>query len=318
MSLARSRIILGLVVVLVWIMLVTGCDSGQARPVVAGSVPPHTAERSSVPTPPTVGERARPCTTARSGRYAVNGRSYLLAVPTNPIPPVLLVLNFHGYQQSAAAQERYTGFAAYAAANGIAVATPEGQAGGQWNFARSPALKDDVAFAESLVRDLRARLCDVASVGATGWSDGADMAATLGCAGVVRAVTGAAASIFPVGSCPSPPPVLEIHGTADPFVPYGGGGGSRSGAYANTEAQPTEVRLARWATAAGCPQPRRTNVTSDVERVTWGTCVSLYRVEGGGHTWPGHTGQDPVPGLGAATTSINANQVFVDFFRRHL
>lgn len=319
MDRTRSRVAICLAGALLASALAAGCGSGPGSTSVPGSHGPPVSERGRVVPSRTADGPPRPCVPAKSGTYSVAGHSYLLAVPPNPPAPLELLLDLHGYGQSAAAQERYTGFAAYAVAHGFAVATPNALTPGQWNFPGSTTMPDDVGFAERLVGDLRVRLCGVAAVGATGWSDGADMAMTLGCAGVVTAVAGVAASVFPVVTCPHPPPAVEIHGTADTFVPYEGGGGSRSGAYANTEAQAAEVRLGRWAMSAGCTEePRRTGVASDVVMVTWGTCAVLYQVQAGGHTWPGHVGPEPVPGLGTTTSFLNANEVFVDFMQHHL
>ncbi len=308
----RTRARFAAVGLLLLMASAAGCGSGSA-PVTASA--PRTSARPATTTRP-----APSCRASASGVYTAAGRTYLLRVPADLRPTTRLLLDLHGYRQSATAQERYTGFAAFAAARGYVVVTPNGQRG-QWNFPRSPALADDVGVVRAVVADARQRLCGAPSgrVGAVGWSDGADMAATLGCAGVVDAVAGVAASVFPSVPCPEPPPVVEIHGTADPFVPVTGGGGSRGGAFASTEAQPADARLGRWATTAGCSRPpQQARVAADVTRTTWGACAVLYRVDGGGHTWPGHTGAEPVPGLGATTTSIDANQLFVEFLQQHL
>ena len=321
-STTRRRLLRGSVAALALLLLVAACaEAGRPDPTGSSATAPVGAAgpKAARPSDRHPAPSGRPCSAVVSGRYQVAGRSYLLSVPARDGAPAQLVVDLHGYQQDAAAQERYTGFAAYAAGRGVTVATPEGQSGGVWNFPRSPALGDDVAFLRQVVADAGRWLCGAGRVGAVGWSDGADMAATVGCAGIAAAVAGVAMSVFPSGPCPSPPPVLEIHGTADPFVPYAGGGGSRSGAFTGTEAQAVESRLARWAADAGCAEPPRTApVAADVQRLTWGRCAVLYRVSGGGHTWPGHVGPPPVAGLGATTGSIDANRLIVDFLQERL
>jgi polyhydroxybutyrate depolymerase len=42
--------------------------------------------------------------------------------------------------------------------------------------------------------------------------------------------------------------------------------------------------------------------------------VELFRIEGGGHTWPGAIA---VERLGVTTTSINATHEILDFFDAH-
>jgi len=260
------------------------------------------------------------CSTARSGSYKAGGASYLLSVPAVAAGAgkrVPLVLSYHGYQQSAAAQEAYTGLGAYGAAHGVAVASIDG-AGGAWNFPRSPALRDDLAVSRAVVADVRARLCGQAGgVAAAGWSDGADMAALVACTGIARAVVSVAPSIPPRG-CTSWPPMTEVHGTADPLVPYAGGGGSRGGPFASTQPEPALGRVTAWARSAGCAVSRSYRLGSDVAALRWDGCdVLLYTVLGGGHTWPSRPGADPVPGLGTTTTTLSADALVVDCVTRY-
>ncbi len=306
----------------------TAARSGAAAPVASAAssssaARPPTGVRPAAPAHPSTRGSAKPaaapasaaCATAQSGSYTTSGVTYLLSVPTGAVTsarPLPLVLSYHGYQQSAAAQEAYTGLGAYAAGHGAVVATLQG-AGGQWNFPRSAALRDDLAASRAVVADVRSRLCGrVSGVGATGWSDGADMANLVACTGIARAVVGVAPSITPRG-CSSWPPMTEVHGTADPFVPYGGGGGSRGGAFTGTEAQPAPARVAAWARSAGCGSSRSYRVGADVGAQRWDGCdVRLYTVEGGGHTWPSRPGRDPVPGLGRTSTTLDADALVVD------
>lgn len=296
--------------------------AAESAPPAAAPAPRRVALRPATPPAPAAAPAAAPtsCATARSGSYTAGGASYLLSVPGDAVTnarPLPLVLDYHGYQQGAAAQEAYTGLGAYGAAHGVAVATPQG-ASGAWNFPRSTALRDDLAVSRAVVADVRMRLCGrVGGVGASGWSDGADMANLVACTGIARTVVGVAPSITPRG-CTSWPPMVEVHGTADPFVSYSGGGGSRGGPFAGTEAQPAPARAAAWAGAAGCGPSRSYRIGTDVAVQRWDGCdVRLYTVEGGGHTWPSRRGSDPVPGLGRTTTTLDADALVVDFLTRH-
>jgi polyhydroxybutyrate depolymerase len=91
--------------------------------------------------------------------------------------------------------------------------------------------------------------------------------------------------------------VLAFHGTADPMVPYAGG------AYFSGDA------VAKWAAFDGCgTRATTTTVAADVERVLYPDCrgsaaLELYRVLGGGHTWPGASAVSTAR-LGPTTTSI--------------
>jgi polyhydroxybutyrate depolymerase len=62
-------------------------------------------------------------------------------------------------------------------------------------------------------------------------------------------------------------------------------------------------------------------VAVDVERLAWAGCsdrgaVELYRIVGGGHTWPGATALRSER-LGATTSSIDATKLVLDFFDAH-
>lgn len=253
------------------------------------------------------------------------GRSYLLAVPApaKGVTALPVIVNFHGFDESALTQENYTHLAEDGTKAGYIVVTPLG-AHNRWNFVRRAAVgPDDVAFISALLTDLSVRTCvDTNRVFATGMSDGADMAVTLGCALPTRiaAVVAVAASVTPASCGPSPPSMLEIHGTADPVVPYAGGGGDRPAPFQGTTAQPVEARLATYATRAGCTgagtwQPSVTGT----RLLRWSGCpgtidVGLLAVTGGGHTWPGAA---PRPNLGPTATTFSANEVIITFFGSH-
>jgi len=127
-------------------------------------------------------------------------------------------------------------------------------------------------------------------------------------------------------------PVIAFHGTADPFVPYKGGG-LDSATIADQDywkgKRPANVpvhhgvdaAMQTWAMHNGCdPRPSEQRVGRDVRKRTWQHCKAdtvLYIVEGGGHTWPGH----PVPGseqsFGPTTMSIDATKLMFEFFFAH-
>jgi polyhydroxybutyrate depolymerase len=87
-------------------------------------------------------------------------------------------------------------------------------------------------------------------------------------------------------------------------------------------ARPVDQALASWAAFDGCGHPPTTTpVASDVERVTFPGCpangtVELYRIVGGGHTWPGAPTVNRAR-LGPTTTSIDATALMLDFFAAH-
>ena len=129
------------------------------------------------------------------------------------------------------------------------------------------------------------------------------------------------------GSCHPrrPVSVIHFHGTADPFVPFGGGRGERS--LPTIHFFSVEHSIRQWIAADGCPA--EPTVTQLPQKVADGTSVTrkdygpgrkgaevvLIEIAGGGHTWPGR--QLPVEFLGRSTKNISANDLMWEFFCRH-
>lgn len=297
----------------------SGRSTGPTGPLPSSSVkaaPPPSASASPSPAAPAAACGTTPVPPGITRQTLVAQgvvRSYLLAVPVatgGPPPPLVVAL--HGYGGSAAQFAAYTGLPTAGLAAHVIVVTPDG-VGGRWNFVRRPAVgPDDVDFLTTLLAAVRRLACyDTGHVVVAGYSDGADMADTFGCArpGLVAAVYGVAPSIAPV-SCPRPPAtVVEVHGTADPIVPFNGGGGDRPFPFQGTEAQQVSGRMQIWAARDGCTGgPLQRAVAGGVYAEQWacpaGRQLGLLVVQGGGHTWPGAA---PVPALGATTEAISAN-----------
>ena len=241
-------------------------------------------------------------------------RTCLVHAPAKtPGGPAPLLLVLHGSGGTAEGMVRLTkgGFDALADRERFVVAYPQG-VGKSWNDGRhdlrSAAAREDVVDV-GFLRDLIAELArwypvDRRRVFAAGMSNGGMMAMRLACslAGELRGVAAVASSLSQdaAAACPatSAVSVVEIAGTADPIVPYGGGEvrvlwmgrGTVIGAPATAES---------WAKKAGCRMaPAETRLApkvSDgtaVRRIEYpgcaaGTRVVLYRVDGGGHAWPG-------------------------------
>jgi polyhydroxybutyrate depolymerase len=118
--------------------------------------------------------------------------------------------------------------------------------------------------------------------------------------------------------CPAakPIPLVVFHGTGDRMTPYQGAKNVIS-----PEPFPDiRVWLANWARRNHCASTMRESAAaSDVTRIEYENCaepVVLYRIDGGGHTWPG--GQ-PLPNWFAGPTndSINATELMWSFFKDH-
>ena len=227
--------------------------------------------------------------------------------------PVPLLLALHGGGGTAEGMIRLTRgrFDELADRDRFVVVYPQGF-GKSWNDGRNDLPSkarqenvDDVAFFRILIDELAKKYpIDRRRVFVAGISNGAMMSLRLGCslAGSVRGVAAVAGSLPAdvVGFCPATSSVnlVLIDGTADPIVPYGGGMvrvlWSNRGRVIGAE--PT---AALWAQGAGCraapPRgelPDRTSDGTHVSRIGYAGCdtgarVILYRVAGGGHTWPG-------------------------------
>ena len=71
------------------------------------------------------------------------------------------------------------------------------------------------------------------------------------------------------------------------------------------------------------PRARRsTPVASDVVEVAYAcppaAATELYRVEGGGHSWPGSEFSVGIEGvIGKTTTSVSADEIMWKFFAAH-
>ena len=272
---------------------------------------------------PTIGGRARVTIVHLPSEYRGT---------TLPLP---LVLNMHGSQSTALAQEDLTGMDATSDADDFIVAYPQGDIragpGFEWNVPGQPLFggaavpsgaPDDVSFLEHLVTLLEQKYCvDKNRVYATGFSGGARMASQLGCdaSTTFAAVAPVSGLRFP-DPCPSvrTVPVISFHGTADRVDPFDGNGQ----AYWTYSVR---VAAQRWAAHNGCAaKPAVSAPDSGVTLTAYGRCtggsaVELYVIAGEGHEWPGGP---PLPRsvtrlLGPQSTAISANSTMWAFFVAH-
>jgi polyhydroxybutyrate depolymerase len=253
--------------------------------------------------------------TAGSSSPTVQDRPYQLRAPGGP-GPFPVILNLHGAGSNAGEQSVYSALPERGAARGFIVITPDGTGTPRvWNFLGEP----DYAYLDAVIDSLPAGCAEPVRLYLTGISNGSAMSAFAIChmQHHIAAIGLVAATVFP-GTCdPRPIPVLAFHGTADPLVPYGGGAVATSG----LPVQGAEAAMARWAAKDGCDAtPTTTSRAADVTQLDWEGCapglaVTLERIEGGGHTWPGSA--IDVARLGHTTKSIDATNELLDFFDAH-
>ena len=245
-------------------------------------------------------------------------RGFLMHLPSTYRAgrPVPLVLVFHGGGGRASGIAPHTGFSRLAEQEGFVAVYPDGLEG-RWNDGRGyAATHDDVGFVRALLDTLERELSiDPRRVYATGISNGAMFSYRLACdlPGVFAAVAPVAGAM-PVDLAPScrhtePVSVLAMQGTADPLMPYAGGGVGR---------RPGRVLSAQQSVSGSTMPPSQGS--TQVRRTTFNGCrddrsVELYTVEGGGHTWPGGP---PVGGsVGRVSRDIDATPVIWSFFAQH-
>jgi polyhydroxybutyrate depolymerase len=244
-------------------------------------------------------------------------REYRLHVPPSyrPGQPMPLIINLHGYNSNAAQQEHVSGMSAKADEAGFIVAYPEGLGSPQsWHFGPGAAAAADLEFIRALISHLQEQLSiDSARIYATGISNGAQMSNRLGCdlSDVIAAIGPVSGGYPPSDDCNPvrPVPVVAFHGTADKLIPYEGKGRLLLSA---------PEWAATWAARNGCdPTPAVTFQHGEVKGETWDNCqdgadVTLYTIEGRGHSWPG---SDMPPEI--TTQDIDATDVIWEFFAAH-
>jgi polyhydroxybutyrate depolymerase len=233
-------------------------------------------------------------------------RQVFLHAPRGAFKPRPLVIALHGAGETGTDFARDTGFSRLADREGFLVAYPS--AGGPnsfWNISgQVPGGSNDVEVLERSLDQLESAVCvDRARVFVTGVSNGGGMTARLGCE-LSERLAGAAAVAGGYRSLPPcrpqrPLPVLEIHGTADQVVPYGGKAPDYRGSVARW--------LAQWRRIDGCHgKADRLRPAPGVTEIAWrrcsvGTRVEHVRLDGQAHGWPGGSRTDPPPAPFAAT-----------------
>ncbi len=202
----------------------------------------------------------------------------------------------------------------------------------RWN--EQDGTVDDAAFLLAVADKLTSDgLVDRKRVFMAGISNGGMMAQRMACEHADR-VAGIASV---AGSLPEqlaakckplqPVPVILIHGTEDPIVPWQGG--AVAGFEEFGKVLPARETAGFWAMNNRCRSktvsvPEADRDPRDGTRVRlelFPDCannadVSMITVEGGGHTWPGGYQYLPERFIGKTSRDIDANQMIWSFFQR--
>jgi polyhydroxybutyrate depolymerase len=268
-------------------------------------------------------------------------RSYFLHTPgPDASDPAPLVLVLHGRGIPPLMFDRWTGYSALSDKKEFLLAMPVA-VGEVWNDGRyrGPSWKeveavDDVGFLHGVIDDVRGRhAVNPSAIYVVGMSNGAAMAGRVawerpGRISALAQISGTAAAAVIVGDGPGVPvPILQMHGTRDRWAPYAGG-----------RARGLVARLVLWrpgGPSLGVDEWARRWVVHNhatqgpmIETLEPGISIRhwrgqspsadvvFYRIDGGGHTWPGARGWIP-PHLGRATPTLNATRISWEFLSAH-
>jgi len=242
--------------------------------------------------------------------------------------PLLILL--HGAGGTGGSFNRLLGADAVTDSAGFITVYPDGLEGtwtvGCNDCTAAEALRaDDVTFLQTLTRHLAGHLpVDTSRVFVAGFSQGGSLAHLFGCRASmpVSGIAGVASLAYKTlaADCnPSNPfPVITIHGTHDPIAYYGGFG-------FEAPLQSVTQTIDMWTGIMECgTTPTITELpdtAADFTTVTsfqysgcvTGSLVAHYRVNVGGHTWPGPTG--PWGGfVGTHSRNLDATREILSFF----
>jgi polyhydroxybutyrate depolymerase len=271
---------------------------------------------AQVPAPPLLGDRiadflaiplpAPLAIGATEAQLSVGGftRNYVAVVPPLSTKPRSLLIVLHGVN-GRGANMRAMGFEPSAAANGTVVVYPDA-IGGSWNDGRvgmepmqSGMVTDDVAFVKALINDVTVRAnVDPSRVAVAGFSNGAMMASRLACelADQLRGaalVAGTGGQNYPQVCHPTRTvPIMEVHGTSDPIVPYAGGKVADNQGRKRGMALSVADFVSFWSNTSHCAGARETAIKAalavtkvEAQACTSGSPLVHYRVTGGVHDW---------------------------------
>lgn len=248
-------------------------------------------------------------------------RTYMMFVPevANLGEPLPLLLNLHGFTGTSSSQMNYADFRPIAEREGFILVYPEGTLLGgdtHWNVGSwtRDSTTDDLGFLSALIDIMIEDYnIDASRVYAIGHSNGGYMSFQLACqiGDKITAVASVSGTMTPENydACAPthPTPVLQIHGTTDPTVPYNGAIWTKSVDDVlafwidvnQASGEPTIIDVAESADSTAPSTVKRMQYSS----AEMGVMVEHIMVEKGGHEWLGQTN-----GLGQANLDLDTNE----------
>ena len=272
--------------------------------------------------------------TADNNLFGDRIRTYRTYVPPayDPQQPSSLVIALHGRPDNGSGFAYRLDMNGVAKANDFIVAYPDGIDLG-WNYTRNAPLfpdnpVDDDAFLAAMVDDLSVDLnIDRERVYVTGFSNGGFMTQRLACVAAddyaAFAVVGASFSQNFAALCSdsTPVPILFMHGTDDPSIPWDGAVVAGIQLFLsvpdtiaawtlinNCENAPTETVLPQSGDSEGTEVHR-----FDFDGCSPDTDLVFYGIVGGGHNLPGVPGRIGPQIARQVNMDIHAGEVIWDF-----
>jgi polyhydroxybutyrate depolymerase len=256
----------------------------------------------------------------------VNGikREFTTYLPVGAIEGMPVVISLHGGFASPKGQFKLADFRPIADKDKFIVVCPASKHG--WQDGKDVGKIDDVKSIDQLISYLiKTYHANANRIYVTGISKGGFMTARLACqlSNRIAAIAIVAATLdINEGYAPQyPMPMLFIHGTKDPIVPYKGGSLFGREVYSHPDI------IKKWVTIDNCNlKPIITNIPDKAGDGTTiikaeytnsanGMQVIGYTVNNGGHTWPGGSQYLPRFLIGKTTKNLNACQTIWDFFK---
>jgi polyhydroxybutyrate depolymerase len=250
-------------------------------------------------------------------------RRYWVFQPELPdgADPLPLVINLHGFSESAALEAYRSDMNAFAEKKCFIVCYPEGTGLRRaWNTdGRKRA--DDIGFISTLIDTLISNYnVDTSRIYLVGFSNGGQMAMFAGAAlseriaGIAVAGAGISQEQLDRLNLEGPVRLISFNSRNDPASIYEGC------KYKGVFYPPIYEIISSWAKKCGCNRgPDSTIFDGGVLKIRWhndstGMEVVLWVTPEGGHTWPGGRGI-PFPGGSRPNQKINSNELMWEFYK---
>ncbi len=267
-----------------------------------------------------------------------------------------VVLCFHGLQLNGSLMMFISNFNPVSDRNGFVVVYGDG-IGKAWDDGRGGRGVDDIAYVCKVIDKVASTVSvDKRRVYACGISNGGYFSQLLACAIPDRlaaiGVVGSTLTQQAANHCHSDRsmPIMFFLGTKDPLIAWGSAGAGTASGELNelvdlvgaSKYGGVESALARYGGLIPVPEvidfwtahnhcsssnPHTTDMPdidpkdgTRVKREAWGSTgseVVLYRIEGGGHTWPGGFPYASSGFAGKISQDVNASETLWQFFKTH-